>query len=525
MTQPPLPFSEAGAGDWNDRGPKPSDQPVDEQQTGLMDGRRGGLTSRNSSEAERLMATPPRDDTGAQTLDRYYFQGQCAARECLAMLSERDIASVVCEHHEDYVVLRRSAPLELVSVKHRELGQGPWTLPKLCDDGGLAHLFDRWVPLQGAAHARLCTNAGVTGGAASLRSACSAAAVELRAGERATDGSTSVIDAAAAALADALLAVRRRREFPAIPLLAAPDEGDANADTRTPSAMQAGDKAQQAKNFLTDVRAFVAVLHLEIELPSRAHMRDVNIARLATPALQRLSRNTDDASSCYDDIVELVMTRSRDRGGRLDAARILAKPLRFAADAELRERIAQRTISRPDVLGVMRNRGRSGRLLPDQAVSPRQIEADRPHDLLERKMRAGGLGLTAVSSARSLRAAWRETWAAFRLDLPGDAAERFDIETRVLELAHQAESEARQQVVEGSYGMAMAEKLRSMLVPDNLGTRLAFELDRRHLLGLAYELCGDCKIWFSDSLDAPGEGAGTGPPASSSPPGAERLTG
>lgn len=491
MTQPQLPFSETGTDDSVGEAVRQQDPALGDQQERSADGSGTREAAAQRRIAERLMITPPSDDVGAVTLDRYYFQAQCAARECLTMLTERTIVSVVCEHHEDYVVLRRDFPLELVSVKHREAGGGPWTLPSLCDDGGLAHLFDRWVPLRGAAHARLCTNAGVRGGAAALRNACAAAAAEPASliNQREEDREERLQDAVHE-LATVLLAVRQRRELPGIPSIASLD--------------YRGSSEATVKDFLANVRAFLAVLHLDVELPSRTHMREVNIAALAIPALRALQRDVGDADTYYDAVVDLVINRSRDRGGgRLDAARFLAEPLRFAADMQLRERVAQRTISRPDVITALHGGGHGGRLLPDEAVASRENQPAGSLDLLERKMRAGGLGPTAVSSARTLREAWQETWAARRLDLPGDAAERFDLEARVLELAHQAESEARQQAGNRQYGMAMAEGLRHLLVPANLETRLALLLDRRHLLGLAYELCGHCRIWFSDDLPPP----------------------
>jgi hypothetical protein len=35
--------------------------------------------------------------------------------------------------------------LDLASVKHRGRNRGTWSIAGLCDDGGLTHLFDRWL--------------------------------------------------------------------------------------------------------------------------------------------------------------------------------------------------------------------------------------------------------------------------------------------------------------------------------------------------------------------------------------------
>lgn len=43
----------------------------------------------------------PEEDSGSDTLGRYRYQAEVAARECLAMLTEDAIDFVVCEWHED----------------------------------------------------------------------------------------------------------------------------------------------------------------------------------------------------------------------------------------------------------------------------------------------------------------------------------------------------------------------------------------------------------------------------------------
>lgn len=89
-----------------------------------------------------LSGRPP-EDAGAATADRYRFQYCCAASRLLAAIAESRPCSVICEWHEDYLVLRDDGSIEAVSVKHREDSLPPWTLATLAgSEGKLLHLLD-----------------------------------------------------------------------------------------------------------------------------------------------------------------------------------------------------------------------------------------------------------------------------------------------------------------------------------------------------------------------------------------------
>jgi hypothetical protein len=90
---------------------------------------------------------------------RMYFD----ALDADGRLVEADECRVLCERHEDWVALR-GADAELVSAKHPGLSFGAYTtMNSLADDGGLAHLFDRWLAMQEKATCRLVTTAGLDG--------------------------------------------------------------------------------------------------------------------------------------------------------------------------------------------------------------------------------------------------------------------------------------------------------------------------------------------------------------------------
>jgi hypothetical protein len=125
--------------------------------------------------AEVVVAVAPADDAGASTADRYDWQAAMAAADGLALyldaLGDGELRAdsdgrIVCEHHEDWVVVR-GGDAELVSAKHREPSYGVFTtLGQLAGDGGLAHLFGRWHALEEKPACRLVTTAGLAPGAA-----------------------------------------------------------------------------------------------------------------------------------------------------------------------------------------------------------------------------------------------------------------------------------------------------------------------------------------------------------------------
>ncbi|MEU2911937.1 dsDNA nuclease domain-containing protein [Streptomyces massasporeus] len=48
----------------------------------------------------------PQEDSGSDTLGNYRYQAEVAAQLCVALLTQDSVESVVCEWHEDFVVLR-----------------------------------------------------------------------------------------------------------------------------------------------------------------------------------------------------------------------------------------------------------------------------------------------------------------------------------------------------------------------------------------------------------------------------------
>lgn len=111
----------------------------------------------------------PTEDAGAATFAYYRFQHALTAYACLSLLDDDTVLAVVCELHEDYIIVRRDED-ELVSVKHREAARDRWTPTSICKDGGLRHLFLRWQAFGECVRVRLQTNAALADDALVLTS-------------------------------------------------------------------------------------------------------------------------------------------------------------------------------------------------------------------------------------------------------------------------------------------------------------------------------------------------------------------
>lgn len=208
------------------------------------------------------IAPDPLEDAGSGTASRFYFQYQCAARHCFSMATDARLSWILCEWHSDYVIGYTDGTEQLVSVKHRDLDQGRWTLAELWNRGGLVKLFETWLNLGRSHLCLLSTNAGLEPGhgrAAHFADACN----------RGGDALDLFVDTAASRL-------RCSR-----------------------------DEAHQ----------FLASLTIEAELPDRAKIRTMSIADVAAPALQALNAATTPPERAWDAVVGLVAARSRDLDG------------------------------------------------------------------------------------------------------------------------------------------------------------------------------------------------------------------
>lgn len=232
-----------------------------------------------------VMQQFPRDDVGADTLGRFRYQAELAARFAIAMLAGEPIERIYCELHEDYLVVFNDgrAPC-LVSVKHLEPSQPRWTLQGLCQDGGLAHLYSRWADTGRVASCLLQTNSGLRGGAGN-----------------------------AAELAEAC-----RRAEPAELRIWAP---------KLVSFLDAESE--------DDCASFLPNLRIEDRLPDRRHLRAANLVEHMPRCLEVLARGQYACELTYESIVVAIERASRNEISN-GAALAISDPERLEISGALR---------------------------------------------------------------------------------------------------------------------------------------------------------------------------------------------
>jgi hypothetical protein len=386
------------------------------------------------------LSVVPQEDAGAQTLSRYAFQWNCAVPFALATLDQTNpIRAIVCETHEDIFVLHEHGP-ELVSVKHRELSQPPWTLSELVQ-APLEHLAERWLATGQRARCRLMTNHSLRPGdgeAAGLRDACS---------------------------------------------------------SRTPVLIRPWAQRLADRLALTEdaALAMLSGLTLECGLPSRNDIASVYCFHKLRPLMRRLGLPLDADQVAYERVVGQIARASMDRTRAPDALleAMLAED-GHAAVAVLRRRIAQRTLTADDIASCLRGLPTTSPRLSDTSTAP-------PPTNLVRKLRAGELGPTAVGAAQRLRAAWYDLEARWR-GLPGGGEDFGDLRIRAQSLAGEVESE----LADGApYGTRMHTRLAQRLAAGELLGDAPVLLDKELLLGLIFQLTDECEIWWSPPSAVP----------------------
>jgi hypothetical protein len=123
------------------------------------------------------LAVPATDDGGGIAGDGFGFQYDCIARLAIQMIRDSTVARIVCETHEDALVIYADGTAELVSCKARDPSR-PYTIKSLCSDGGLLHLFNSWMHTGRTCRSHLMTEGAFTQDAQKLIEDCESRQVE-----------------------------------------------------------------------------------------------------------------------------------------------------------------------------------------------------------------------------------------------------------------------------------------------------------------------------------------------------------
>jgi hypothetical protein len=404
---------------------------------------------------ETLLTTRPADDVGADTADRYEWQAVMATADVLGLyfgvldeagdLAEGVSFSVICEHHEDWAVVRGERA-EIVSGKHREASVGPLsTYRQLLAEGGLLHLYSRWQALGKTPLCRLVTTGGLSADVARTARACE----RLRNDGSARDDDLVEVVGGLAGAITTLAALP-------VPL---------PTDT---------------------VRAFLASLRIDDAQPRRDQVRDLAGERYGRPVAERLGHPTA-GNAVFQAVLALVRPRMRAAGPSTGGA--LPTVLGMHHDHVL----SSRTLTHTDVDTAARFAVLN---VAGYAPLPRIIKAN----LMAVKMAQGGCSDNAIERADSLRLQYRAYWRARR-----GTPSLSDQQRRLNNLLIRVVDDATRTLRSGGgneWGAELWHELGDRFQalqgsPDTQG--MSVDL----LLGGVSELTNNCRAWYTDRFDAP----------------------
>lgn len=424
----------------------------------------------------------PREDAGAPTQGNFHYQTEVIASFCFGMPSNAAITKIICEWDEDFIIVRNRPPLlELVQVKHHDRALYT-TMKMLCDEGGLAHLFDRWLGYTSGPAARLCSNTKLGGrpGEASPRALHDA----CRMGALTTPAGSPLL----AHLAWAMLDVARSaNNLVFLPKPTAP----------SPTKQHRHDPAALPPGLFDLLLRFMTSLRFDCDRPAKNHIEDVNVRQLVEPTMARLGFSKAIAPTAYKAIIEIIAEASRDRSGRPpDLARYLTEPGAYEPTSELAQTVERRTVSREAVLdairhGANRTSGGAVSLLRSGQAPPRAAGGHR----LTEKMSLALIDEAEQENALRLRDLWLHVWPQARTGFPEDIETEYRLELEILDIVRNV----RQMMIGKSdpYGVQFQALLHQHLRQARLSSKVNVPLDDFHILGLAYELSDLCKFGFS----------------------------
>ncbi|MFF0229754.1 hypothetical protein [Micromonospora sp. NPDC005254] len=433
------------------------------------------------------MTEVPPDDAGARTADQYEWQAVMAAADGLRLyldsldvsgrLVSADGCRVLCERHEDWVTLR-GEDAELVSAKHWGLSFGAYTtLNSLADDGGVGHLFGRWLVMQEKAICRLVTTAGLGDGqpkhlgilAETLRDRRLAGRELIAPGEF-----------------DELLTAFGKALLKHCDGLTDRWEADASGLGET---VPTAEHRQQMARFLSMFR-YQASPTKEVVTFAAPNM-------YAQPVLNRLG-STVAAESVWQAVVSLFRARMR-AGGPTEAGglpAVLVAPVGAAAPSVV-EREKELT-SRIVTLGDIDMAIRTAIAHPAGfARLPRMVRTSR----LAIKMQVGGCSDNAVERAEQLRLDYQDLWRDRTASDPQARVDQMRLRRALLRISDVATSKVKAPTT--SWGAELWRELEAQL--EQQAATLPHEVDVDLALGGLCDLSNECKVWFSESFDIDAE--------------------
>jgi hypothetical protein len=444
-----------------------------------------GVGEQAATAAQVVLAATPADDAGASTADRYDWQAAMAAADGLALYLDAlgegellvgDDGRIVCEHHEDWVVVRGD-DAELVSAKHREPAYGVFTtVGQLAGDGGLAHLFGRWHALDERPTCRLVTTAGLAPGQAQglERAAAYLRCLRLAGQDPSFVGGDHELTISRFA--------RALREHPGA--LPSSWQGDAGDSAAAVSDDQYG-----------QVCRFLATLSIEHGKPSRAHIGHAAPTMYCAPILDRLGHDAAVAVAVWEAVLALFRARMRAAGptprGALPAV-LSCRPGALPPGAADERGLAARIVTVADIDVAVRT----------ALAHPRGYLPLAPAARVTRlavKMAVGSCTDNSIERAEQLRLDYQRYW---RGRVSGDPTARISQERlrrELLRISDQATA-AVVPTPDAGWGAALWQELQARVEAIS-GGAWPDDLDPGLRLGGICDLGNRCQVWFSDRFD------------------------
>ncbi|MFE2750516.1 hypothetical protein ACFXGA_00780 [Actinosynnema sp. NPDC059335] len=439
-------------------------------------------TSTDVTAAELLKAVPQLDDSGANTADRYDWQAAMAAADGLALY--RDALGddgrlrpdcqdqVLCEWQEDWVLLSGD-DVELVSGKHRDPSAGAYTtINKLADDGGLAHLFNRWAAMKETPSCRLVTSGGLGNG----RPQQLLTAAEHFRGMRATGKPVITSPEHANVVADLRESITTHCEHTKKRWTGRDSSGNVVSHP----------VAEQERN--NEVARFLAALTIAEKRVQRDHVGYAAPGMYVQPVLDRMGA-TCSPGAVWEAVLTVFRARMKARGP-LPAGELPIVLQRGATSStippEMQRTIAARTVTMSDIEVAIS----TALMIPGgYEPLPRMPLTSR----LAVKMNAGGCSDNAVERALSLRGDYQDYWRDRESGEATARVERKRFERLLQRISDHATESAQPQ------GVALWRRLQVEV--DALEDKLLTGMDSDLALGGICDLAGRCKVWFGPRFD------------------------
>lgn len=398
-----------------------------------------------------------RGDPGDETGRRYRYQYQYTASLACALLTDTEEAvEVFCEHHEDVLVKYRSGTFAGIQVKTRQLGSEPWratdadvlaALAKFVrTDTQFSQHFEKFI---------LATNHQFFLGKKNgknlshlLELACSLDGA-LPTGILGTFV-TKIATASGCSAADVIRTLKKTscdHDLPkfrdSVSSLCEHIRSSCDLCTDAPYP-----ELQRAADSLTDEIAQAATLEHEQALPLYMALRSDTLQHLET---------------------------ARIDGKRVTRDRVLD--------------VLQRALRESPVL-----------LVPADDASPTPLPD--LNSKLARKLNAGGLSATSIHAARDCWSSALKRQLDWNSKLGEERALQQHRHLKALVLNEAAAAHEATITTAAASGRAMLEELRRRLRERRtLGDAALFGSLDEHLLGYAYMLTEECKVWWSQPFD------------------------